>query len=119
MRSPNIKHLLDGYVFLRESALGESLFTTIAKEKRKYLEKGVKENIFHGQDVKVRNFRLFCSVITPVESKTPENYDKLAQSVERVKETVKQIPQYHGVISGKPSPGKTDRPLLGAFESLP
>jgi len=65
----------------------------------------VKENIFHGQDVKLRNFRLFCSVITPVESRLLKIMTS-KPSLWKDERNGETIPQYHGAVSGKPPAGK-------------
>src|SRR5208283_3515313 len=87
--SPNIKPLLDNYVFLRESATGDSIFTEIAKQRRDFYLSGTERSLFKGYNIPVRDFRLFCSAVIPCQ-KTPESYAREIEPVSHLRDMIQQ-----------------------------
>ncbi len=89
--SPHVDAHLDSYVLSRKSVAGESVFAEAASQRRTFYQRGTKENIIRGNNVKVRNFRLFVSMVIPC-SHTPDAYSTCINTyVEKYRETLKQV----------------------------
>lgn len=86
--SNNVDPHLDAYVLSRQNICGESFYTEAAEQRRRLYKKGATQNIIKGNVVKVRDFRLFVSMVIPCDS-TPHGF---SQCIE------KNLEQYRGKL---------------------
>ena len=88
--SGRINHLLDSYLFDRKNTYGDSIYTELAKKKRDFFLSGTHKSLLKGFDVRIRDFRLFVSVVVPC-LRTPAGYQEAIDNVvPQIKETVGQ-----------------------------
>jgi conjugal transfer ATP-binding protein TraC len=89
--SKYVEAYLDSYVLSRKNVTGESFYSASAQQRKDLYLKGADENIMRGTNVKVRNFKLYVSMVIPCDN-TPEGYSKcLTESVPRYRETMRQV----------------------------
>lgn len=99
--SRNVEPYLDAYVLSRKRSGGDSIFSDVASARKEFYLKGTSQNIIRGNTVKVRNFRLFVSMVIPCE-KTPQGYDKcIHDHLDKYREGMKQV---LGTINMAPRP---------------
>jgi conjugal transfer ATP-binding protein TraC len=85
--SRRIRYLLDAFVLYRENAHGDSLYSEMARKRRDFLLEGTERSLFKGFDLRVRDFRLYVSVVIPTV-RTPGDYEKMMEKARGIKETV-------------------------------
>jgi conjugal transfer ATP-binding protein TraC len=89
--SRNVDPYLDAYVLSRRKASGDSIYTELAELRKTLYQKGATENIIKGSTIKVRNFRLFVSMVIPCE-KTPQGYEKcITEHVDKYREGLRSV----------------------------
>lgn len=86
--SPNIHNLVNSYVHLRETR-GSDVYIETAKKRKDFLLKCVKEPIFKGYPIRIRNYRLIISMVFPC-SRTPDGYQATMRDAVKIKEMVYQ-----------------------------
>ncbi len=88
--SRHVDSYLDAYVLSRQNTTGNSIYADSAEQRKNLYGTGATENIVRGNNVKIRNFRLFVSMVIPCE-KTPRGYNKcIEEHIDKYRESLRQ-----------------------------